>query len=187
MAHHPRQRTQRTLGGLLAAVLIALLVSGCTGNTSGQPAVTVPATSADSPSTTADPQALARAAVEAAYRAWAADVTAANRDPVGAFGRLAEHMSGDALKTMQVYIIDRRHRGLVARGTPKFGALRITSLKGNRAAAQSCIDSTRFFDYRGGKLVDNSAGTVRSYRLGFTLAKTWKVSSFSSREARCVA
>lgn len=79
------------------------------------------------------------------------------------------------------------HRGLVARGTPKFGALRITSLTGNRATAPSCIDSTRFLDYRGGKLVENSAGTIRSYRLGFTLAKTWKVSSFSSREASCAA
>jgi hypothetical protein len=173
------------LGGLLAAVLLA---SGCTGIASSQPpSSTSPAISTRSPTTTADPEALARGAVEATYRGWAADITAANRDPSGAFGRLAQHMSGNALKTFQVFIIDRRHRGLVGRGTPKFGALKITSLTRNRAAAQSCIDSTRFFDYRDGKLVANSAGTVRSYRLGFTLAKTWKVSSFSSKQANCAA
>jgi hypothetical protein len=130
---------------------------------------------------------LARAAVEATYRGWAADITAANRDPSGAFSRLAQHMSGNALKTFQVFIIDRRHRGRVGRGTPKFGDLKITSLTRNRATAQSCIDSTHFFDYRDGKLVENSAGTTRSYRLGFTFAGTWKVSSFSSKRANCIA
>ena len=165
-----------------------LLAVGCTGTAgSHPPSSTSPAIAAQRPTTTADPQASARAAVEATYRAWAADVTAANRDPAGAFGRLAQHMSGDALKTMQVYIIDRRHQGLVARGTPRFGALRVTSLARNRATAQSCIDSTRFFDYHNGKLVANSAGTIRSYRLGFTLAGTWKVSGFSSKQADCVA
>lgn len=191
MAHHPRQPMQGSLSGLLAAILVALLASGCTGttSTSGQQpnSSTEPATSTRTPTTTADPQAQARAAVQATYRAWTADITAANRDPAGAFDRLALHMSGDALKTFQVFIIDRRHRGLVGRGTPKFGALKITSLARNRATAQSCIDSTRFFDYRGGKLVEHSAGTIRSYRIGFTLAKTWKVSSFSSRQANCVA
>ena len=189
MAHHPHP-PPRALGGLLAAVLVGVLASGCTSDTrSPQASQTTPGTPGTSslPATTADPQAPARAAVEATYRGWAGDITAANRDPSGAFSRLAQHMSGNALKTFQVFIIDRRHRGLVGRGTPKFGALKITSLTTNRATAQSCIDSTHFFDYRDGKLVENSAGTIRSYRLGFMFAGTWKVSSFSSKRANCVA
>jgi hypothetical protein len=167
-------RHSHRLDGLVAAVLVAVLAGACTGSAKGDQPSSTPSTAslATLPTTTTNSQALARVAVEATYRGWTADVTAANRDPAGAYKRLPEHMTGDALKTMQVYIIDRRHHGLVARGAPKFGTLRITSLTKDHATAQSCIDSTRFLDYRDGQLVEGSAGTVRSYRIGFTLAKS---------------
>jgi hypothetical protein len=124
--------------------------------------------------------------VLAAYRAWWADVIAANRDPSGGYTRLADHMAGDGLKTMQVFIIDRRHRGLVARGPLKVGPPEILSLSSSRATVQGCVDATKFVDYRAGKLIENSSGTVQSYRVGLTLAGGWKVTSFSSKESRCV-
>lgn len=124
--------------------------------------------------------------MQAAYRAWWADVIAANRDPAGAYARLANHMAGDGLKTMQVFIVDRRDRGLVARGPLKVGPPQILSLSSTRATVQGCVDATEFVDYRAGKLVKNSSGSVQTYRVGLTLAGGWKVTSFSSKESRCV-
>jgi hypothetical protein len=181
-------RWQDVLGNLAIAMLVAVLAIGCTKTASGeQQPIASPTTSAAAPSTTIDPQADAKAAIEEAYKRWSADVSAANRNPAGAYNRLDDHMMGDALKTMQVFIIDRRHRGLVARGTVRFGPPRILSVSGSEAVAQSCVDSSKFVDYRAGKLVKDSEGTIRSYRITFTFADGWKVSGFTSREARCAA
>ena len=182
-------RGWRGIGVLVMVTLVCVLAAGCgsaAGDATTTPSTTAPGGRSAASSTTADPQAAARAAVIAAYQAWWADVIAANRDPVGGYPRLADHMAGDGLKTMQVFIIDRRHRGLVARGTLKVGPPEILRLAGSRASVQGCVDATGFVDYRAGELVKNSSGTVQSYRVGLTLAGGWKVTSFSSKESKCV-
>lgn len=174
----------------LLLLLVALTVTACTASSgSEQREGTSPTTasSTGASSTTGDAQAAAKAAVVAAYRVWLSDVIAANRDPVGAYGRLDDHMSGDALKTMQVYIIDRRHRGLVARGTVRVGTPEVVSLQDRHAQVQGCVDATHFPDYQGGKLVPNSAGTVRLYLVTMANLGGWKVTSFSTKESTCVA
>jgi hypothetical protein len=181
-------RARRDAPVLVALLLGVMLAAGCSsaaGDTDGNPGTTAPTATTAAPPTTADPLAAARAAVLATYRAWWADVIAANRDPVGGYARLADHMAGDGLKTMQVFIIDRRHRGLVARGALKVGPPEIVALSRGRATVRGCVDATDSVDYQAGKLVRNSSGTVRSYRVGLTLAGGWKVTSFSSKESRC--
>lgn len=166
------------------ALLLLVVVAGCQSS-GDQPA---PPSTARSATTTSDPLVAARAAVVATYRAWWDDILAANRDPAGASGRLEDHMSGDALKALRVFISDRRAQGLVGRGTTKIGPPTILRVTASQATVQGCVDATRFVDYRAGRLVPDSAGHVRSYQARLTNVRgRWMVAGFSAKESRCVA
>ena len=178
--------------GLLVAAVIALPMSGCDaasgrGHSTGTSSTRTGAApgSAMTTSTTVDPEAAAKAEIAATYRAWWADLVAANRDPVGADDRLDDHMTGDALKTVQVFIIDRRTQGLVTRGAIAVGTPKV-SVRDRQATATGCVDATRSTSYRDGRPVPNSQGSVRSYTVRFTFSGGWKVTNFSSKESRCV-
>jgi hypothetical protein len=168
--------------------LVAVLAAGCdaaAGDTDGPPGTAAP-TGVTAAPTTADPEQAARAEVLETYRAWWGDLIAANRDPVTGYERLDDHMTGDALKTLQVFIIDRRHQGLETRGQVEIGAPEI-SVKGRQATATGCVDATRSVTYRGGKRLANSAGSIKSYTVRFASSSGgWKVTNFSSKESKCV-
>ena len=148
--------------------LVAVLAAGCdsaTGDTDGPPGTSAP-TGATAAPTTADPEQAARAEVLETYRAWWGDLIAANRDPSAGYERLDDHMTGDALKTLQVFIIDRRHQGLETRGEVKVAPPEV-SVSGRQATATGCVDATRSLTYRNGKRLANSAGSIKSYSVRF--------------------
>ena len=170
------------------AALAVLLAAGCesaAGDTDEPSVTAAPATTAAPPTT--DPVAAARAAVLETYRGWWGDLIAANRNPARGYDRLDDHMTGDALKTLRVFIIDRRHQGLETRGEVKVG-MPTVSVSGPQATATGCVDATRSFTYQHGKRLANSAGSVKSYTVKFTSSRGggWKVTNFSSKESRCV-
>lgn len=169
--------------------LVVVLAGGCdsaAGDTDGPPGTSAPTGTTAAPTTTADPVAAAKAEVLETYRAWWGDLIAANRDPSAGYQRLDDHMTGDALKTLQVFIIDRRHQGLETRGEVKVGTPAV-SVNGRQATATGCADATRSVSYRDGKRLANSAGSIKSYSVRFTSSSGgWKVTNFSSKESKCV-
>lgn len=196
MTRHQRQRDsqgggRQRLGVSLLLVALLMVLAGCQGASSDRPVPPASdptqSTSAPSPSTTVDPQAAARAAVVAAYRAYWADVVVASHTADWQSPRLDDHARGQPVQAVRNHLLLLKQEGLVGRGDMRL-APKVVSLTASTAKIEDCQDLTGFlkYDAKTGALRDRPSGN--RYLAKATLTRIdgqWLVTQVAQAVAVC--
>jgi hypothetical protein len=135
----PRDWSRRHARALVAAILVAVALSGCSSDHKSPAASPSTATTTPAPSTTPTTTADAGAAAVAGYRAfWQAYLAAAepmNPEHPG----LAEHATGDELAAVRKAFLGYKAAGSVIRGTLDL-APKATTVDANTVLVRDCYD-----------------------------------------------
>ncbi len=195
MAQLQRYNSSRHATLRASLIVVALLVglTGCQRASADRPVppAAEPTQSAPTPSlsssTTIDPQAAAKAAVLASYRAYWADVVAASQTADWQSPRLDDHARGQPVQATRNHLLLLRQQALVGRGDMRL-APKIVSLKANAAKIEDCQDLTGFLkhDAKTGALRDRPSGN--RYMAKATLTRIdgqWLVTQVAQAVAVC--
>jgi hypothetical protein len=160
-----RHATLQACRVTLSVVALLMGLAGCQRSSADRPGPPAPGptqsapTPSLSPSTTADAQATAKAAVLASYRAYWADVVAASHTADWQSARLDDHARGQPVQAVRNHLLLLKQEGLVARGDMRL-APRVVSLTASTAKVEDCQDITGFLnrDAKTGALRDRPSG-----------------------------
>ena len=167
----------------MAVVLLLVALAGCGGGRDGggATATTPGASGSSSAATTAAPAtaADAKAAVQAAYRAFWGDVVAVGKTADWQSPRLAAHATGPALAQLRAQFREVKAQGWVAKGTVTVPAAAEVSVSGTKATIRVCVDTTRYgrFDPAANRWIDPPGGQPNQHRDALLAdgQGTWKV------------
>ncbi|MBV8981560.1 MAG: hypothetical protein JO086_11720 [Acidimicrobiia bacterium] len=101
---------------------------------------------------------------------------------------LGEHMTGDELRQVHLYLLDRATRGLVLRGVSDLNP-KVVSVQGNTAIVDDCIiDHGHQYDAKTGALRDDPGDTKHGFESTLLLeGGTWKVAKVVEKAGVCPA
>jgi hypothetical protein len=165
----------------VAVLLLLVALAGCGGGRdgAGAKATTSSASGPSSTTTAAAPAAAdAKAAVQAAYRAFWDDVVAVGRTADWQSPRLAEHATGAALAQLRAQFREVKAQGWIAKGAVKLSPV-VVSVRGAKATVRDCVDTTRYgrFDPKANRWIDPPGGQPDAERFELVFEQGWKVAA----------
>jgi hypothetical protein len=189
----PRDAALRARGASLIVVALLVGLTGCQRASADRPVPPAPdptqsaPTPPLSPPTTVNPQAAARTAALASYRAYWADVVAASHTADWRSPRLDDHARGQPVQAVRNHLLLLKQEGLVARGDMRL-APKVVSLTASTAKVEDCQDITGFLkhDAKTGALRDRPSGNRYLAKATLTrMGEHWLVTQAAQAVAVC--